>query len=71
MNEKTLHELWDDALEEASIAFVFDDVGDDFAEGAEGFAVARGWWTRLEADFGDDQGLCTDRGEGFGEGAED
>ena len=43
----------------------------DLGEGTERFALSDGWRVRLQADFGDNQGLGEDGGEGFGEGAED
>lgn len=69
LHHEALHELRSDALEQGEWAFVFDDVGHNFGEGLKGLAFS-GWWrARLQTDFGDDQRLCANRGDGFGDGS--
>ena len=50
---------------------MLDDVLHNLTEGLEGLAFSCRWGPRLQADFGDNEGLGGYCGTGFGESAED
>lgn len=71
LDEETFRNLRPDSFEQRQRPFVLDDIAHDFDEGFERLSLPSWGWPRLEAYFGDDEGLGEDCGDGFGEGTED
>lgn len=65
LHYQTLRKLGTDTLEQAHWTLVLNNVGHDLDERLEWLALTCWRWPRLQADFGDDQGLCRNRGERF------